>query len=143
MKWLLAGGCALVCFGTCLPLFFHYKPRKPALGAAFKSLGTGCALVPALVAALRLDPLYWIFVAAIFLHALADYLLEFWFELGLGAFLLGHICYIFAFLRLFPVGLAHLILIVCFVGYLVWVFYKHKSLIGRHLLPFAVYGAVL
>ncbi len=143
MIWILSAGCALICFGVCLPLFFHYKPLKLPLAAAFKSLGTLCALVPALIAALRLDPQYWLFVVAIFLHAVADYLLEYWFEFGMGAFLLGHLCYIFAFLKLFPLSIAHLVLVVCFLAYLIWVFVRHKSLIGKHLLPFAVYGGVL
>lgn len=136
-------GCAALCLGTCLPLFLYFKPRRLPLAAAFKSLGTLCALVPALVAALRLDPVYWIFVAAIALHALADALLEFWFEAGLGGFLLGHLCYIIAFCRLFPIGAAHLLLLLCFGALLASLFFRHRALIGKNLLPFAVYGAVL
>ena len=143
MIWILPCGCTLLCLGVCLPLFLHYKPRKPFLGALFKSLGTVCALVPALTAALRLDPLYWFFAVAILIHACADYLLEFWFEMGVGAFLLGHVCYLFAFLKLFPVSVAHLILAVGFLAYMVWLFIRHKSRMGRHLLPICVYGAVL
>ncbi|MBQ9251561.1 MAG: lysoplasmalogenase [Clostridia bacterium] len=140
--WILLG-CAVLSLGTCLPLFLHYKPLKLPLAACFKSLGTLCAMVPALTAALKLDPLYWIFVAAISLHAVADYLLEYVFEVGLGFFLLGHVCYIIAFLRLFPVGVPHLVLLVCFLAYLAYLFYRHRTLIGKNMLPFAVYGIIL
>jgi len=140
--WILLA-CAALCLGVCLPLFFRYKPRKPYLAAAFKSLGTLCALVPALVAALRLDPQYWFFVLALLLHAAADYLLEFWFFFGVGAFLLGHLCYVVCLLKLFPLSAAHLVLLICFGAYLVWLFYRHRKAIGKQMLPFAVYALVL
>ena len=140
---LILPGCALVCLGVCLPLFLHYKPLKLPLAAAFKSLGTVCALIPALVAALKLNSLNWIFAAAILLHAAADSLLEFWFEGGLGAFLLGHICYIIGFLKLFPLQAAHLVLAVCFLAFLGVMLYRHRTSIGKNMLPFALYGIVL
>ena len=140
--WILLA-CAALCLGVCLPLFLRYKPRKPYLAAAFKSLGTLCALVPALVAAIRLDPVYWFFVLALLLHAAADYLLEFWFFFGIGAFLLGHLCYVIGLLKLFPLSAAHLVLLLCFGAYLGWLFYRHRKAIGKQMLPFAVYGLVL
>ena len=140
--WILLG-CAALCLGACLPLYLHYKPLKLSLAVCFKSLGTLCAMVPALTAALKLDPVYWIFVAAIALHAAADSLLEYVFGIGLGCFLLGHVCYIIGFLRLFSPGTAHLILLVCFAGFLAWVLYKNRAAIGKNMLPFAVYGLVL
>ena len=140
--WILFG-CAAVCFGICLPLFRHFKASRPFLGACFKTLGTLCALVPALTAALKLNSDAWFFVAAICLHAAGDYLLEFWFELGMGAFLLGHLCYIIAFLRLFSVGLPHLVLSVCFLAFLAVILYRSKERIGKNLYAFSVYGTVL
>ena len=62
--WVMIG-CSLLCLCLCLPLFFHFKPRNLSLAALFKSLGTLCALVPALISALRLEPVSWIFVAAL------------------------------------------------------------------------------
>ena len=140
--WILIG-CAAVSLGACLPLFLHYKPIKLSLAAAFKSLGTLCALIPALIAALRLDPLCWFFVAAIALHLAADYLLEFVFEIGAGIFMLGHICYTIAFLKSYPLTAAHPILFVCLMGFLLYMFYRHRSLIGKNMRPFIVYAAAL
>lgn len=140
--WILPA-CAVLCLGVCLPLFLHYKPLRPSLAASFKFLGTLCALIPALVASLRLDPLYWIFVAALALHAAADYLIEFSLEAGAGLFLLGHICYIIGFLKLYPLTPAHGILLLGFLSFLGYLFYRHRRLIGNHLLPFSVYGAAL
>ena len=136
-------GCPLLCLGICLPLFLYYKLRKPLLGAGFKSLGTVCAMLPALSAAVKLNPVYWIFTAALFLHAIADYLLECWFLGGMGVFLLGHLCYIFGFLQLFPFTPAHAVLLVCFsagMGYLLW---KKQTLLGKNILPIAVYSLIL
>ena len=140
--WVLLG-CVALSLCVCLPLFRHYKPLNLRLGACFKSLGTLCAMVPALVAALRLDSAAWFFVLAVFLQALGDYLLEFWFETGMGAFLLGHLCYIVIFLKLFPVSIAHLVLAICFLASIAYVFHRHKARIGKNMLPFAAYGIVL
>lgn len=140
--WILAG-CTVISLAVCLPLFLHYKPIRLPLAVSFKALGTLCALVPALIAALRLDTIYWFFAAAIFIHTIADVLLEYWFEAGLGAFLLGHILYLSAFLKLFPLSAAHLILLVCFLAGLGYVFFRHRSLLGKHLVPFSVYALAL
>ena len=135
--------CAVLCLGVCLPMFLHYKHLKLLLAAFFKSLGTICAFLPALIAALKLDPLYWILAVAILLHALGDFLLEYYFEAGLGAFLLGHVCYIIAFVKLFSLSAAHLVLLACFLAYLGFLFYRHRAAIGKNMLPFAVYGIIL
>ena len=89
MLW-IAGVCAL-CMLVCLPLFMHYKHHalRYKLAAAFKTCGTLCAAVLALTAALRLDPRCWICFAALMLHAVADYILEFNLWGGAGFFLAG------------------------------------------------------
>ncbi len=140
--WILLS-CSVLCLGACLPLFLYYKPRHRRLGAGFKALGTVCALIPALIAALKLDPVYWIFVAALGLHTAADYLLEFSFELGAGFFMLGHACYIIGFLKLYPLSIAHLILLVCFLVYLGFLLSRQKKRLGKNLHVFALYGVVL
>ncbi len=136
-------GCPLLCFGICLPLFLYYKLRKPLLGAGFKALGTVCAMLPALSAALKLNPVCWLLTAALFLHAVADYLLEIWFPGGMGFFLLGHLCYIFGFLQLFPFTPAHAVLWVCYAACLVYLLWKKRSMIEKNMLPLVVYSLVL
>ena len=50
MTWII-GLCA-VCFGICLPLFMHYKKSLHLyMAASYKTLGTLCAFLPALIAA--------------------------------------------------------------------------------------------
>lgn len=139
----IAAGCALVCLGICLPLFMHYKVTKHTLGVCFKGLGTLCALVPALIAALKLSPACWLCAAALFLHVAADVLLEYQFIWGMGSFLLGHVCYIGFFMKLFPLSLAHLICAVVLGLGFFFLLSKQKERIGKNMLPFACYGAVL
>ncbi|MBO6093215.1 MAG: lysoplasmalogenase [Oscillospiraceae bacterium] len=136
-------GCTALCLCVCLPLFLHYKPLKLTLALTFKSLGTLCALVPALIAAVRLDPVYWFFVVALLLHAMADFILDIKFEIGMGVFLLGHLFYAVSFLKLFNLSIAHLILLILLLGTLGYVFYRHRSIIGKQLLPFLFYGIIL
>ena len=139
----IAIGCAAVCLGICLPLFFHYKVPRPALGICFKGLGTLCAGMPALIAALKLSPLAWVCVAALALHALADVLLEVQFIWGMGCFLLGHICYIAFFLNLFPLSAAHLVCTLALGAGVFLLLSRQKQRIGKNMFPFACYGAVL
>lgn len=144
MLW-IAGVCAL-CMLVCLPLFMHYKHHalRYKLAAAFKTCGTLCAAVLALTAALRLDPHCWICFAALMLHAVADYILEFNLWAGAGFFLAGHICYIAFFTSLFPPTSLHLICAVCLLAIMVYMFFfRWRKQIGKHIPLFAVYGAAL
>lgn len=140
--WILLG-CAVLTLGVCLPLFLHYKSLKLPLSLTFKSLGTLSALIPALIGAIRLDPICWFFVCALFIHALADFFLDLKFEIGMGFFLLGHLCYLIGFLKFFSLTIAHLILMLIFIGSLGYVFYRHRHLIVKQALPFLLYGIVL
>ncbi len=137
-------GAPALCLLVCLPLFMYYKRslRLP-LASLYKSTGTLCALIPALVAAIRLDPRCYICVAALALHAVADYALEFHTFLGAGFFIAGHVCYIAFFLQLFPVSVIHLVCLAALLGMLGFVFYRYREKLGKQLGPFAVYGAVL
>ncbi len=139
----IAAGCALLSLGGCLPLYMHYKALRPALGICFKALGTFCAVIPALIAALKLTPLCWLCAAALCLHVAADVVLEFQFIWGMGCFMLGHICYIAFFLKRFPPSLAHLVCAVALGLGLFFLLTKQKEGIGKNMLPFASYGVML
>ena len=141
---LLTVGAPALCLLVCLPLFMHYKQvLRLHLASSFKSIGTLCALIPALVAAIRLDPRCYVCVAALGLYAVADYLLEFSTYLGAGFFIAGHICYVAFFLQLFPISSVHLICLIGLLAIFVFVLYKNRKQIGKQMPPFAVYGSVL
>ena len=137
-------GAPALCLLVCLPLFMYYKRslRLP-LASLFKSVGTLCAMIPALVAAIKLNPRCYICVAALALYAAADFALEFHTFLGAGFFIAGHVCYIAYFLQLFPVSVIHLVCLLALLGILAYVLYKNRKEIDRQLAPFSVYGAVL
>ena len=142
MIW-IAGLC-VVCFGSCLPLFLFYKKSlRLHLAAAYKSLGTLCAFLPALIAAIRLDPACWICAAALLLYAVADYFLEFQFMLGAGFFLAGHVCSVAFFLRQAPVSAVHLVCLLLLGATSVYVFYRWRKPVSKQMPLFAVYVASL
>ena len=141
---LLPVGAAVLCLGVCLPLFKYYqKSLRPVLGALYKTLGTCCALVVALVAALRLDSFCFLCVAALAIHAAADYTLEFSFPLGAGLFMAGHICYIAFFMHYFPLSGAQILCLIGFLTFTGLMLYRWRKAAGKQLLLFAVYGVVL
>ena len=142
MLWIYAV-CALTLL-ICLPFFMHYKKElRYRLAASFKTLGTLAAASLALTAAVRLDPRCWVCFAALMLHAVADYLLEFNLWWGEGFFLAGHVCYIAFFTNLFPVSVIHLIAVVLLLGIVVFLFWRWRKAFGDRMLPFAVYAAML
>ena len=142
--WIIAG-CAALCLLVCLPLFFHYKNSRRTLAVCFKCMGTCCALIPALTAALRLDPVFGLCALALALHCVADAVLEFRFVHGMGFFLLGHLCYLIYFLKRFPMT-SPAPYILCFVGLaaafglLLWL---NRKAVGKSGPAFIVYGTVL
>ena len=113
------------------------------LAASFKALGTLCAASLSLTAALRLDQHCWICFTALFLHAVADYILEFSLYLGTGFFMAGHLCYICYFATLFPVSSLHLISSLVLTGILAVLFCRWRNPIGKKMPMFAVYGITL
>jgi len=142
MLWMYAV-CALA-FLVCLPCFMHYKHAlRYRLGTSFKMLGTLCAASFALIASIRLDPHCWVCFAALILHAVADYVLEFNLYLGEGFFLAGHICYICFFVNLFPVSGVHLVLALVLIGIVAILFWRWRNHIGKRMPIFSVYGVVL
>ena len=142
MLWMYAV-CALSMF-ICLPFFLYYKKAlRMKLAAAFKTLGTLCAACLALTAAIRLEPHYWICFAALFLHAVADWILEFNMYIGTGFFIAGHICYIGFFTHLCPVSGFHLIAALCFLDIMAFLFWRWRKPIAKNMPLFIVYGTIL
>ena len=122
----------------------HYKQLlRYHLAASYKTLGTLCAASLALIAALRLEPHCWICFMALLIDSAADYLLEFNFYLGAGFFLAGHICYISYFSSFLPVSATLLIVCLCLLAIIAFLLWRWRALIGKRMLLFAVYGAVL
>ncbi len=137
-------GASLLSLGVCLPLFMYYqKALRPVLAAIFKSLGTACALVVALVAAIRLDPRCYLFVAGIGLHVIADYLLEFSFPLGVGFFAGGHLLYIAFFIKVFSITVPAGICFAVLIFMLFLVFRQWHGKMKKQLPIFAAYGFIL
>ena len=144
MLW-IAGVCAL-CMLVCLPFFQHYKHHalRYRLAAAYKACGTLCAAVLALTAALRLDPRCWVCFAALMVHSVADYILEFSLWFGAGFFMAGHICYIAFFTVLVPPSSIHLICAVCLLAIIIYfTVFRWRKQIGKQLPCFVVYGVIL
>ena len=142
MIW-IAGVC-IVCLGICLPLFMHYKKslRLP-LATAYKCLGTLCAFLPALIAAIRLDPRCYVFAAALLIYAVADGFLEFSFMAGAGFFLAGHIIAAAFFLNLSSVSAVQPVCFLLLGGMMAFVYWRWRKPIGKKMTAFAVYGASL
>ena len=142
MLWII--GIAVLCFFVCLPLFMYYKKlMRYHLASMYKSTGTLCALIPALVAAVRLDSRCFICVAALGIYAVADYFLEFSTYMGAGFFIAGHVCYVAFFLQLFPVSILHLFCLMALFAVLAFVFYRNRKAIGKQMPAFAIYGTAL
>ena len=142
MLWMYA--VSALCLLVCLPFFMHYKAAlRYRLAAVYKSLGTLYAAIFALIAAIRLDPHCWICFSALFLHSIADYLMEFNLYFGAGFFLAGHVCYICFFTSLFPVSSLHLIAALVLLGAIAFLFWRWRNSIGKRMSLMAVYGAIL
>ena len=142
MLW--TAGMAALCLLVCLPLFMHYKRAlKLPLAVGFKTLGTLCAFVMALIAAIKLDPRCYVCAVALLLHAGADCTIEFSLPVGAALFMAGHICYIAFFTQLFSVTAVSLI---CTVGLLVFMglcLWRWRKQAKKQLPLFAIYGTVL
>ncbi len=142
MLWSI--GLALVALGVCLPLFLYYKKALHLhLACAYKCLGTMCAVLPALISAVRLEPRCWICTAALFIYCVADYVLEFNFMFGAGLFLCGHICAVSYYLGLCSVSAVHLVAILMLGASSAFIFWKWKQPIGKQMAFFVIYGLSL
>lgn len=142
MIWMI-GVCA-ICFLVCMPLYLYYKRNLVLhLAVAFKSLGTLCAFLLALIAAIRLEPRCYIAAGALLIYAAADVLLEYSFMLGAGFFLAGHIFSTAFFLNLYPVSASHAILMILLLLSMFFVFWRWRKQIGKQMPVFSVYGIIL
>ena len=83
------------------------------------------------------------FSPVLFLHAVADGILEFNLVFGAGLFLAGHVCYLSFFSSLVPVAGVHLIVTLCLLGIVVFFFWRRRKPIGKNMPLMAVYGVVL
>ena len=129
---------------VCLPLYLHYKrSMRLHLACCYKCVGTLCAILPALIAAIRLEPRCWICVAALVLYCIADYVLEFNFMFGAGVFLCGHICIIAYFLGIAPVSVIHLVAVLVMGACSLFICWRWRKTIGKQMAGFIVYGASL
>ena len=142
MLW--TAGVAALCLLVCLPLYMHYKQalRLP-LAMGFKTMGTLCAMIMALIAAIKLDPRCYICAAALLFHAGADCVLELNLPVGAALFMVGHICYIAFFTQVFPLTAVSLL---CTLGLLIFMalcLWRWRKQAGRQLPLFVVYGVVL
>lgn len=134
---------SVLCLGTCLPLFMHFKVLNPPLSLLWKALGTACALALALMGAIPSGGARWLCVAALALCVAADVLLEVNFLVGMGVFIGSHICYTAWFMGRTPLGLAQLAafaVLLVFAGLLLT---RWSSLMQGRMLPFAVYAVIL
>ena len=135
---------AALCLGTCLPLFMHYKKSlRPVLATIYKCLGTACALIIALTAAIRLDPMAWLCVAALLLHMVADGVLEFNFPAGAGFFIAGHIFYFACFMQRFPFTATHVICFVLLLAGSLFLLYRWRKQAGKQLPLLILYAVML
>lgn len=134
---------AILCLVVCMPLYLYYKSSNRTLALCFKVLGSLCAVVPALIAAVRLNPENWLCVVALLLCAIADLLLDFSVILGGTFFASAHITLIWMLYTRYPVSLLHIVcilLLLLMVGYLL--FRWHKA-VGKQLPMMIAYGALL
>ena len=142
MIW-IAGIC-VICLGVCLPLYMYYKGKlRFPMACSYKSLGTLCAFLPALVAAIRLDPHCWFCAAALLLYAVADTVLEYRFEAGMGVFLAGHILLIAFFLHLAPISAYHFIGLLVLGALSAYALWRSRKQLEKRLPAFILYGVGL
>ena len=135
---------AAICLGACLPLFMIYKKRMHTLLAAvFKTLGTSCAFIISLIAALKLNPACILCAAGMLLHAAGDFVLEFRFLPGAGLFFAGHILYIGFILKVFPFSGTAVLCFLCLMAMTAFMLYRWRKVAGKQTVVFSVYGAML
>ena len=142
MLWIICS--SILCLAVCLPLFLHYKmAMQLPLACAFKALGTACAVMLVLVAAIKLDQRCWICFAGMVLHLIGDIFLEISFFIGAGLFMAGHIAYIAFFMNLYSFSPPHIFCFIFLLAFGGFLLYQWRKQAGRKISFFAVYGAVL
>lgn len=135
--------CCALCLLACLPLFIYWKKKNRELATIFKGLGTICALMPALVAAIRFGDSAWLCAASIFFCVVADVLLEYSTVLGGTFFGLAHIGFIFWSLSRAQVALLHLICLLLLAGLLGLLIARIRKQAGKQLPLIIAYAVCL
>lgn len=135
--------CCVLCLLVCLPLFLYWKKKDQHLAVIFKGLGTVCAFLPALVAAIRLGNPAWLCAVSIFFCVIADVLLEYSLILGGTFFGLAHIGFIFWSLSRAQVTLLHLICLLLLAGLLTVLIVRFRKQAGKQLPLIAAYAVCL
>lgn len=139
MIW-IACVCA-VCLGICLPCFMYYKKNmRLPLAAAYKCLGSFCAFLLSLIAAIRLEPRCTVCAASMLLYVIADGFLEFSFMMGAGFFLAGHICAAAFFLNIAPFTAVQPVSFILLAGLLAFVLWRWRRAVGKQMVLFSIYG---
>ena len=139
MVWIVIA-CMALSIGVCLPLYRRYKITKLGLSLTYKALGTACALIPAISGAVPLGEAAWFCVAALVLCILGDIFLELQFFLGVGFFMLGHICYIMWFFSCISLPRTLSAVLPVLVVTAAGIAYGFRKEIGKkRMLPFVTY----
>ena len=143
MKLLVSILAAGLMAGVFVPLFFKMEKQK-ALHVLMKGLATLCPAALCLIAAVQAGSASaWWMAAGLWVCLAADVLLEMRFYWGMGAFALGHVLYIIAFLKAAPFHWPSLLFFVVLAAVLSVLFYFWREKAGRRLAPFVLYGLVL
>lgn len=146
MELLLYSLCALPVWGAVFALYFILRRA----GLMRESLIAKCAGSFLSIASAGLglylngtqpltEPVFWFFV----LCTAADALLEISFVPGMLLFGAGHVCLIIWLWGLAPAGWAGLIIWLTAYGGAAWLFRRELPKLGRLLLPFCLYPALL
>ena len=143
----ILGGLMILVFE---PVYLHlcYNPPKKAPVAIqlfFKALATSMAVIPVIIGYIRKpDAFSLLMLAGISVCLIADVLIGVKFVVGVGAFLLGHLFYMPAFLSLYDfVWWQSAIIFFAALTLVYFLFRKHFAKAGKLLIPCLIYCVVL
>lgn len=136
-------GCGAISLLVCLPLSLYYEKRDRILGACFRLLGTVCALVPALISAVKLQDISWFCAFAILFFAAGDFLMLFRSDLGATCYGIAVPLLLVYVWKLVPVGITHLLLILMFAALSAFLFFRFRKEIQKRLIPLLIYDGLL
>jgi uncharacterized membrane protein YhhN len=149
---------AVLLFMIIIPLYLHTKHGKHRIFAlTVKGVAT---LIPILFClSAILSPIkvtyvgfnsihilptisYWL-LAGLILCLFGDIILEIHFISGMGAFLLGHICYITAFCIIAPINFGSIVIFILLILLILKLFYPSIPNMGDNKIAFLIYGSVI
>jgi len=132
-------------FFVFMPLFFVCKYRgRHGLSLLPKCLCTGLALLLCILGAIASGsaPALWLTVG-MGLCLIGDLVLGLHFFAGMGAFFLGHACYVTSFLHSAPPSLLNLPAFLIPAAIMAFLFSRWRHLILKNMLPYCVYATAL